>query len=184
MSSVPVSRRKPHGFITPHKLKELRNSVTELAINDFGYDKDRLERKIEKFEATVTNFERKDEIVASMRKKNESFFSNFTEKETDIVLDIVRKIIFEFEVGNSIHPTGEARVKEFRERRLHLDMAIGWLCCLKQELQYIAETLPGDKNRYCTTSDNIKELIGMVKGVRRDTNKYLKSRDNYKKGNL
>ena len=174
MSNVPFSHRTQSDFQTPHKLRAFRKCVTDLAINDFGYDQARLERKIEKFAESVTNFERKDEIVASMRERNEDFFPKFVEKETEVVLDIVRHITFEFEIGNSIKPTGEAIVKEFRERRLHLDNAVGWLKCIEQEFQYIAETLPGDKNRYCGVSEKAEDLVRMVKGVRRDANKYLR----------
>ena len=180
MSSVPKSRRSPHDFETPTKLRKVRAKVTELAINDFGYDKERVELKIKKFEESVVNFERKEEIVASMRRKNESFFTNFVEKETDVVLDIIRNATIEFESGNSIYPSGAALMAEFRERRRHLDEAVGWLHCLKQELQYIAETLPGDKNRYVNVSDEIEELIRMVKGVRRAANKFIK-KDNRQK---
>ena len=176
MSSVPKSRRKPHDFQTPTKLHKIRELITELAVNDFGYDKERLEEKIKRFEQSMTNIEpeRKAAIVAKMRWKNESFFTKFVEKETDTLLDLARWAVFEFEMGNSIFPTGLSRVAEFRERRKHLDAAIGWLHCMKQELQYIAETLPGDKNRYVPLSDEIEVLIDMVKGVRRSANRFLK----------
>ena len=177
MSSVPISRRQKHNFETPRKLRLLRRKVTELAINDFGYDRARQEAKIQKFEDSVTNFERKDEIVASMRLKNESYYADFVEEETVVTRDIVRKIVFEFESGNSIYPSGEARVAEFRERRKHLDEAIGWLYCLKQELQYIAEILPCDANKYESLTDEIEAIIPMVKGVRRAANKFLKKKE-------
>ena len=181
MSSVPKSKRSPHDFETPTKLHKVRSAVTELAINDFGYDKERLEAKIKKFEESVVNFERKEEVVASMRRKNESFFADFVKKETDVVLDIVRKATLEFEMGNSIFPSGAALMSEFRERRRHLDESVGWLHCLKYELQYIAETLPGDKNRYVNVSDEIETTISMVKGVRRAANKFLRKDKEQKK---
>jgi len=174
MSSVPKSRRQPHNFETPKKLKAIRKRVTELAVNDFGYDKERLEIKIQKFADSVTNFERKDAIVASMRAKNESYYADFVEDETKVTRNMARKIICEFEMGNSIFPSGDARVSEYRERRRHLNEAIGWLFSLKQELQYIAETLPCDANRYESLIDEIESAIPMVKGVRRAANKFLK----------
>ena len=174
MSGVPKSRRKQHNFETPHKLRKLRTKVTELAINDFGYDKERLDLKIQKFETGLTEFERKADVVASMRRKNENYYANFVKEETIITRDIARKVIFEFELGNSIFPSGDAKVAEFRERRKHLDECIGWLHCLKQELQYIAEILPGDKNRYTSITEEIETLISMVKGVRRSANRFLK----------
>ena len=65
---------------------------------------------------------------------------------------------------------------EFCEKRKHLDNAIGYLYCLKQELQYIAETLPSDKNRYITIIEDIAREVSLIKGVRRSANKFLKKK--------
>lgn len=172
--SVPKSRREKHDFLAYHKLIEIRRIVTDLALYGFGYDKDRMERKIERFENGVTNFERKEEIVSRMRLKNESFYEDFVREETEETRKILRKAVFEFELGNSIFPSGTALIMEYCERRKHFDNTIGWLNCLKQELQYIAETLPCDKNRYVSLVDVIDEEISLVKGVRQAANKYLK----------
>ena len=192
MSSVPKSRREEHDFMASHNLREIRKRVTEMAINDFGYDRDRLEEKIKKFEDSLVNIEpeRKAEIVARMRKKNESYYADFVDEETEVTRDLLRKAVCEFELGNSIFPSGDARLMEYCEKRKHLDMAVGWLFCLKQELQYIAETLPGDKNRFesLTGYEDDKECegakkrkgaieieIALIKGVRRAANKFLKA---------
>lgn len=159
MSGVPKSRREEHDFMASHKLYDIRRRITELAINDFGYDQEKMERKIQKFENSLVGLDenRKREVVARMRIKNEGYYAAFVEEETRETRSILRKVVFEYELGNSIFPTGEAKLEEYKERRLHLDNAIGWLCCLKQELQYIAETLPGDINRYAAVIiDGIK----------------------------
>jgi len=140
----------------------------------FGYDKERYEARIQKFADSITNFERKDDIVASMRAKNMAYYSDFLKEEIVITRDIMRKAICEFEIGNSIFPSGLAKVAEFRERRKHLDECIGWLHAIKQELQYIAEILPVDKNKFVNISNDIEQAIVMVKGVRRAANKFLK----------
>ena len=176
MSSVPKSKRKKHDFETPHKLHKLRLAVTELSINNFGYDRKRMEEKIQRFESGMVDFERKAEVVARMRQKNESYYADFVKEETVVTRDMARMIICEFEIGNSIFPSGEARVAEFRKRREHLDECIGWLLSLKQELQYIAEVLPCDINKYVPLSLEIEKLISMVKGVRRSANRFLRSK--------
>ena len=176
MSSVPKSRREEHDFQAFHKLREIRKAVTDLAINDFGYDRDKFEEKIQRFESGLTNLEpeKKAEVVERMRRKNESFYSDFVQEETIETRDILRKVVFEFELGNSIFPSGEAKLMEFCERRKHLNKAVGWMNCLKQELLYIAETLPGDKNRYESLTKEIETEISMIKGVRRAANRFLK----------
>jgi len=183
MSSVPKSRREKHDFQADHNLREIRRRVTELAINGFGYDQERFEKKIQKFEAGITDFERKAEVVERWRKKNESYYKDFVAEEVIETRRIIRKAVCEFELGNSIFPTGEAKLVEFCERRKHFDRAIGWLHCLIQELEYIGEILPCDKNAYENLQDAIDLEISLVKGVRRASNKFLKpdNRQNNKK---
>ena len=173
MSGVPAGRREAHDFLANHHLTELRKLITELAINDFGYDREKVQKKIEHFSQWYKN-DNKDEIVARMREKNESFYEDFVQEETTITRQILRDTVAEFEMGNSIFPSGEALLEEYKEKRLHLDRAVGHLNVLKQELQYIADTLPGDKNRYETLIKTIEKEISLVKGVRRAANKYLK----------
>ena len=177
MSGVPKSRRQEHDFIATHNLHKIRRDITELAINDFGYDKDKAENKIDKFEEMIsktTDAEKRKEVVERMRKKNESYYADFVEEETKITRDILRKVVFEYELGNSIFPSGESKLMEYCDRRRHLNKAIGYLFCLKQELQYIAETLPGNKNRYEAVIESIKNEVSLIKGVRRAANKFLK----------
>ena len=185
MSGVPKSRREEHDFMASHNLREIRKRITELAVNDFGYDRDRLEKKIKKFEESLVSIEpdHKAEIVVRMRKKNESYYASFVEEETKVTRDLLRRAVCEFELGNSLFPSGDARFMEYCEKRKHLDRAIGWLFCLKQELQYIAEILPGDKNRFESLAGygddqegkgTIDMEIALIKGVRRSANKFLK----------
>lgn len=173
MSGVPAGRREAHDFLANHHLTELRKLITELAINDFGYDRTKVEKKIDHF-AEWCKCENRDEIVERMRKKNESFYEDFVQEETTITRKILRDAVAEFEMGNSIFPSGEALMEEYIEKRLHLDKAVGHLFILIQELQYIAETLPGDKNRYEQLIKQTKKEISLIKGVRRAANKFLK----------
>ncbi|MCR5777254.1 MAG: hypothetical protein K6G84_07565 [Lachnospiraceae bacterium] len=172
MSNVPKGRRKKHDFVANHNLVKLRKVITELAINDFGYDKERYEKQINNYEERHDN-PYKDEIVAKMRAKNESYYTDFVEEETRITREIMRNAVKEFEIGNSIFPSGDSRLEEYHARRLHFDEAIGYLNVLIQELQYIADILPCDKNKYDNLEDEIEHEINLIKGVRRAANKFL-----------
>jgi len=173
--SVPKSRREHHDFIAGHKLRQLRLKITELALYGFGYDKDRFEKRIEKFERSIKlEPEKRKTIVEKMRLKNQSFYADFIKEETKETRKIMRAVVCEFELGNSIYPSGDNVLIEYCEKRKHLNNSIGWLYCLKQELQYIAEVLPVDKNRFEPITKEIKEEISLIKGVRKSSNKYLK----------
>ena len=179
MSGVPQSRREQHDFQATTNLRNIRREITELAIHDFGYDKARLETQLKNFEERVSKLDtdRKAEIIASYREKNESFYADFAEEETKVTRDLLRQAVCEFEIGNSIFPAGQTKILEYCERRKRMDIAIGYLKALKQELMYIAETLPGDKNRYEKLNDRIDEEISLIKGVRQSANRFLKEGD-------
>jgi hypothetical protein len=63
---------------------------------------------------------------------------------------------------------------EFEERRLEMDRAL--ICCnkLQDELQYIAETLPADKNKYMNIVLEVQAEFDMIKKLRQSDNRFLK----------
>ena len=170
MSSVPKGRRKQHDFVATHNLIKLRKTITELAISDFGYDREKFEKKIEEFERWSGN----TEAAERMRARNESYYTDFVEEETKVTRQILRETAAEYEMGNSIFPSGDTTMEEYKERRLHLNRAIGHLHMLIQEMQYIADILPSDKNRYERLVEEIRQEIRLIKGVRRAANKFIK----------
>lgn len=175
MSTTPKSKRKKHDFLTTKEMTALRKEITELAMNDFGYDRERYGKQIARFREARANDPNIEKTVEKMRFKQESFYDEFIQFETIEILEIWRHIASEFERGNSIYPTGEALLEEYKERRLHLDRCIGYLFDLQVEIEYIGQTLPVNKNRYDNLADKIKDLVGKVKGVRQASNRFLKA---------
>ena len=174
MSNVPKSKRKKTDFETTKQLTRLRADITQIVILDFGYDPEKYQKMIDKAKDRFLHLKNADDVIRRMQTKHDSFYSQFIYKETDIILDIWQKIASEFEMGNSIFPTGTALMEEYKERRLHFDRAIGYMHCLRLELQYIAETLPVDKNKYDRLAERIIRLTSMIKGVRQSSNRFIK----------
>lgn len=50
------------------------------------------------------------------------------------------------------------------------------VCCnkLQDELQYIAETLPADKNKYMNIVLDVQNLFEKIKALRHSDNRFLK----------
>ena len=50
------------------------------------------------------------------------------------------------------------------------------MCCnkLQDELQYIAESLPADKNKYMDIVLEVEALFNMIKALRQSDNRFLK----------
>lgn len=173
MSAVPVGKRKQSRFEAEHHFYQLRDDITKLMLNDFGFDKDRYRKQIEKFREHRKNQPAIDEITARLEKRSDAFAKWFIDKECDAVLGILRTIQIEFSTGNSIHPTGAATLEEWKERRLHMDRAIGECFALKQEIQYIIRTLPVDINKFESYSERIDKQISLYRGTRQADNRFL-----------
>ena len=176
MSSVPKGKQKESPFAARHHFYKLRDAVTGLMLNDFGFSQEKYERNIEKYRQAHQNSSGNvDEIVARWKKKNEAFNAWFIDKECDAVLNILRKIESEFTFGNSIYPSDTpAKISEYCERRKHINAAISYCYILKQEIQYIIKTLPVDMNKFDRFDDMITQQIKLYKGVRRSDNRFLK----------
>ena len=52
------------------------------------------------------------------------------------------------------------------------------MCCnkLQDELQYIAEVLPADKNKYTNLVLEVQQLFDMIKKLRQSDNRFLKEK--------
>lgn len=135
MSNVPKSKRKQHDFETTRQMTQLRRDITEAVINDFGYDADRYQKMIDRYAYARRDQENVEATVAKMQAKHDSFYDAFIEGETRVIMQIWRDIVMEFELGNSIFPSGEALLEEYNERRLHFDRCIGHISGNYQFLQ-------------------------------------------------
>lgn len=172
--SVPKSKRTLSRFEAQHHFYELRNEVTMLVLNDFGFSREKQEKRMEHYRQSHENAANLEEVMERWHTKNETFIRWFIDEEGKAVLDILRNIEREFTIGNSIYPSETpARLLEFFERRKHMDNAIGLCYALKQEINYILRTLPVDINKYVHFAEEIDKQILLYKGVRKADNRLL-----------
>ncbi|MBR0093777.1 MAG: hypothetical protein IJP91_00700 [Synergistaceae bacterium] len=73
--------------------------------------------------------------------------------------------------ANTIWPTYMA---EFTERRVFMDRALAACNVLQDELQYIAEAVYADKNKFTALVLEIEALFKKIKSVRQADNRFLK----------
>jgi len=178
MSNVPSSRRRESRFEAEHNFYQLRDTVTQLMINDFGFSPEKYHKQMERYRASHASCPNVDEVVQRWEKKCEAFNAWFIDKECDAVLDILRKIESEFTFGNSIYPSDTpARMDEYLERRKHIDAAISYCYVLKQELNYIIRILPVDLNKFVRFAEAIDKQVALYKGVRQADNRFLRSKE-------
>ena len=175
--SVPKGRRQESRFEAQHNFYKVRQEVTALVLNDFGFSEEKYRKKMEKYRAAHAKDANITDIVARWERKNESFKKWFIDEEARAIIDIMREIEKEFTIGNSIFPSETpAKVADFLVRRQHMNKAIGLCYALKQEIHYVIRTLPVDINKFERFSIMIDQQIALYKGVRQADNRLIKPR--------
>lgn len=167
--SVIKSKRQESPFQVKDTFYHLRDRITELALNDFGYKPDKVkERLLKRYNGDLSTEERLHKYNALV-KRQEAYNKWFMEEERKAIIDCLRDVMTEIFLANSIYPTS---MDELMMRREHQDVAIGHCNRLKQELQYIIRTLPVDMNCYTDIALEIEREIKLLKGWRKSDNKF------------
>lgn len=171
MSEIPKSRRKESKLEVIHKAYRLRSRITNELICSFGYSQKKYEAHLNKAVRHIRDETEREEKKESLRKIEENFDFWIIEKERDDILHYAKGIVNHLISANTIYPVN---VLEYEERRLEMDRALVCCTCLQQELQYIAEVLPSDKNKYMNIVLEIQTIRDMIKGLRQSDNRFLR----------
>ena len=171
MSNIPKSKRSESKLEALHCAYALRRRITAELMATFGYNQKKVEAHIQKMTSYIQDPEERELMSKAIREVEDNFSSWFIRRERDRVADFCQGISEHLRAANTIWPTN---MSEFEERRLEMDRAL--ICCnkLQDELQYIAETLPADKNKYMTIVLEVQALFDMIKKLRQSDNRFLK----------
>ena len=178
LSNIPKSQRPKSKLETLHKGYALRRRITAELMGSFAYSQRKQEEHITRMTSHLQDEKEREEMSAKIRRLEEDFSMWFIKRERDRVADFCQGITEHLRAANTIFPDAKnpAFHAEFSERRIELDRAL--ICCnkLQDELQYIAETLPADKNKYMNIVLEIQELFDMIKALRKSDNRFLRQR--------
>ena len=154
-----------------HKAYGIRSRITQELLLSFGYSQRKLEDHVKKVTAYIHDPQEREAKARVIRELEENFDLWIIQKERDDVLLYAKGIVQHLIAANTIYPQYPL---EFEERRLELDKAME--CCnqLQQELQYIAEVLPDDKNKFMDIALEVKGEFEMIKKLRQSDNRFLK----------
>lgn len=171
MSDIPKSRRSLSKLEAVHKAYGIRSRITQELLLSFGYSQRKLEDHVKKVTAYIHDPQEREAKARVIRELEENFDLWIIQKERDDVLLYAKGIVQHLIAANTIYPQYPL---EFEERRLELDKAME--CCnqLQQELQYIAEVLPDDKNKFMDIALEVKGEFEMIKKLRQSDNRFLK----------
>lgn len=170
MSDIPKSERSESSLETQHLVYALRRRITTELLTSFGYSEKKLEEHVRKVTAYIKDKEERKARQEMLLAMMQEFSMWLIEYERDDIADITREISRHLRQANSIWPNYYA---EYIERRLELDRARECCNALQDELQYIAEQLPADKNRYTGIVLDIEEIYNKIGSLRQSDNRFL-----------
>lgn len=171
MSDIPKSERTESRLRAQHQAYQIRARITAELMASFAYSQKKQEAHIRKMVQHVKDPEAREEMTKAIREQEEDFACWFIKRERDRVADFCQGIASHLRAANTIWPT---YMNEFLERRLEMDRAME--CCnqLQDELQYIAEVLPADKNKYTGIVLDVQAEFETIKALRQSDNRFLK----------
>ena len=170
MSDIPKSERSESPLRAQHMVYNIRKRITAELMATFGYSEKRFEKHLKAVTAYAADDER-EELAKKIREQEEGFNLWFIEHERSRVLTFCQDISVHMRAANTIWPEYWL---EYEERRLQWDKAMENCNMLQDELQYIAEVLPADKNKYTSIVLEIEHLFNTIKGLRQSDNRFKK----------
>lgn len=166
MSDIKKNKRKESKLQVIHDAFKIRTAVTVLAENNFYITLSKVEDSISKTIAGRTEADQKQ-----IRDGRYRYYRCQINIITDKVIKNASDIAEHLAKANTIHPK---YMSEFEERRLEMDRALENCNALQCELQYAAECLYNDINKYSNLVLDIQKEFNAIKKLRQSDNRFLK----------
>ena len=174
--SVLLNKREETPFAARDVALDMRRQITELSFRRFG----KKPRKLPKTPSNWTDWSKdsQDKWLESMeeqRQRAEQFDNWFIDNERSILDRLLRKLVFDIDQANILRPQYLFECDKQRELQ---DDAIAICSNIKRELNYIADTIPSNKNFIVRTMEIIDREMILLRGWRQSCNKIRKEIEN------
>ena len=138
------------------------------------------QKRLENLEEILTKATTDEEILKAKEDIREERFNFWLIKEECRTVAVKgAELTGSLRTANTIWPT---YMSEYTERRVYMDRAMAACNVLQDELQYIAESVYADKNKFTALVLEIEMLFKKIKSVRQADNRFLKElKDNPQK---
>lgn len=170
--SIPKHQRLPSRLDAQHLAKKISLEITTELARTFGYSKAKFEKHIEAMTKHLPPGPDREQAAQQIREQEQDFNLWLIEQERKKVHDLSRDIPLHLRGANSIWPSCQL---ELDERRLELDKAIAACGKLQDELEYVAEAIPADFNKYTGIVLEIDKLVSYIKNLRKSDAKRFKA---------
>ena len=153
----------------PQKIRQASGNQPKKGINEFECLSHAMRLRRNLTDCLFRDFGMEKQNPTPEHMENYGMFMWFIENERAYIINIMRRLVGNIATANSIYPV---RLFECDMRRKCQNAAIGNCVQLKQELQYVIETLPDvNVNSYKPFSDALDLEIKLLKKWRTSDNK-------------
>ena len=169
MSDIPKSKRAWSKLEALDKAIAIRGELSRELLISFGLSQKHIDAAVKKATKGLQG-EEKDILASKIREMYAGFIPWFIERHRNRVDDLAGDIEAHIRGANKIWPVWKF---EYDDRRQEWNEALKACDRLQGELQFIAEQLPADKNRYKSIVLEIDDLDKMIKKIRQSDNRFL-----------
>ncbi|MBR1856143.1 MAG: hypothetical protein IJ803_03615 [Oribacterium sp.] len=170
MSDIPLGKRPESKLKLIDEVYDLRKRITFELEQSFGFSQKILESRInEQIKRYPKN--QREEVHDRILEMEIEFGCWFIERERDRVADHCCGIVTNLKRANAIVPM---YMSEYELRRALVSDARSYCAALEDELQYIAESIPADKNKFTKLQDKVSEMFNKITSLRKSDNRFLK----------
>ena len=135
------------------------------------------QKKLENLEENLAIAKNDEEILKAKESIREERFNHWLIKEECCTVAVKSaELTGSLRTANTIFPDPKLPyvVAEANERRLWMDRALGACNVLQDELQYIAEAVYADKNKFTPLTLEIEILFKKIRSIRQADNRFLR----------
>lgn len=173
--TVPKHKRKQSKLEFMHNYYKIRDQMTFVLMNDFGYSRSKAEARIShKYFHNVPRAELPEPekiLFDEYLERSDRVFAEFVVSEREFLLEKLRQLGSNLTSANGIYVT---IIEEANERRLLQDRAITDCYTIITEFNSVLRALPVSATKYSGVSLLLAKEISLVKGWRQSDNKRRK----------
>ncbi|MBR1900035.1 MAG: hypothetical protein IJ820_03110 [Lachnospiraceae bacterium] len=161
-------RQKETPFSARDNMLDIWTHITELSFRGFGKKKRKLPNEPRNF--SEWSEESREKWMIRMKEqveRQEYYDSLFIARETEVLDDMCRKIVFAIDGANELRPQ---YLFEYYKMRNMQDDAITQCLNLKRELNHVMDSIPSNKNFIAVIENDIEKELSLLRGWRKSGN--------------
>ena len=138
------------------------------------------QKQIESLEGNISEKSDDERKQLDEDLRNERFNLWLIKEECHAVAAHSNNLTSNLRMANTIYPDSKLPtfIAELNERRVCMDRALGTCNVLQDELQYIAEAVYADKNKFTALTLDIEALFNKIKAIRQADNRFWRQSEN------